>query len=143
MEKYSKSVHSLPNGEVYMVRGEEQDFLMAPAGCGFTGKEETIDGKAVVCCELNHENAVTLRKLFPFTAPSAVLTKERTVGVGDRLGLATPGHIRVFEKYDTYPVFAQQSIRELTLTNRTYDDVLDTVTFNVFREDFQKPWGAD
>jgi hypothetical protein len=41
------------------------------------------------------------------------------------------------------PVFAQQSIRELNLTNRNYDDVLDCATYAVFREDFRSGYGAD
>ncbi len=65
------------------------------------------------------------------------------MGVGDRLGIAGPGHIRVFQEYDVYPVFAQQSIRELNLTQRTYKDVLDSTTFSVFREGYTKGFGAD
>ncbi len=72
-----------------------------------------------------------------------MLTSVRSAGVGDRLGIATDGHIRVFEKYDAMPVFAQQSIRELNLTGRTYDDVLDCVSFAVFRNGFKKGFGAD
>ena len=54
-----------------------------------------------------------------------------------------PGIYAVFEKYDALPVFAQQSIRELNLTGRSYAEVLDAVTFAVFREDFQRGFGAD
>ncbi len=92
---------------------------------------------------LDHEAAQYLRARFPFTAPVPVLRRPCTFGVGDRLGVACPGHIRVFEKYDATPVLAQQSIRELTLTNRTYADVLDAVTFAVFREHFTRGFGAD
>ena len=69
---------------------------------GFQGEEK--DG--VLVAELTHENAKVLRSLFPYTAPKAVLTSIRSAGVGDRLGIATDGHIRVFEKYDAMPVFA-------------------------------------
>jgi hypothetical protein len=95
-------------------------------------------------CELTHENAVALRKAFPFTAPVRVLTRDKTMGVGDRLGIATPGHIRAFRAFPGIsPVFAQQSIRELTLTNRTFDDVLDAASFAVFREGYRGGFGAD
>jgi len=107
---------------------------------GFIGENITDD---MIKAPLSHKNAEVLRKLFPFTAPSRVLGKERSFGLGDRLGIATPGHIKLFEKYDAYPVFAQQSIRELNLTNRSYEDVLDAATFAVFREGFKKEWGAD
>jgi hypothetical protein len=81
--------------------------------------------------------------LFPFARPSRVLGKERSFGVGDRLGLAVFGHTQVFQHYDAFPVFAQQSVRELTLTGRTFADALDAATFGVFREGFRKAWGAD
>jgi len=117
------------------------DFLLSSAKIpGFTG-EPLANGRMKM--PLTHDNANALRKIFPFTAPQRVLREERSFGLGDRLGIATPGHIKLFERYDAYPVFAQQSIRELNLTGRTYEDVLDAATFAVFREDFQKPWGAD
>ena len=140
METYPKSVHRAGDAVVSMLRGADADVLsVRGTNPGFSGKEE--DG--VWFCPLTHENAVLLRKLFPFTAPRPVLDDVRTFGVGDRLGIATPGHLRVFEAYDAIPVLAQQSIRELNLTGRTYADVLDCVTFAVFREDFQKGFGAD
>jgi len=92
---------------------------------------------------LDYSAAMYLRQRFPFTAPVRVLGRPRTMGVGDRLGIAAPGHIRVFTQYDTTPVFAQQSIRELTLTNRTYEDVLACATFAVFREHYTGGFGAD
>ena len=64
-------------------------------------------------------------------------------GLGDRLGIATPGHIDLFENKELFPIFAQQSIRELNLTGRTYEDVLDAATFAVFREGYKKGFGAD
>lgn len=136
---YPKSLHKSGDCTAFIVNAGERDLLVASEGFGFTGEKA---GKYVIA-EENHENAVALRKVFSFTAPSPVLTKERTVGVGDRLGIATPGHIRVFEKYDAYPILAQQSIRELTLTNRTFEDVLDCVSYAVFREDFTRGFGAD
>lgn len=105
------------------------------------GNDVLVEGETVR--PLDHEAAEYLRGRFPFTAPVPVLRRPRTFGVGDRLGIACPGHIRVFEHYDATPVLAQQSIRELTLTHRTYEDVLDVVTFAVFREHFTGGFGAD
>ncbi|MEG1523563.1 MAG: tagaturonate epimerase family protein [Clostridia bacterium] len=140
MKTYPKSTHRCGNATISMVRGGTADFLTIEGkNPGFSGTMEN----GIFLAPLTHDNAVLLRKLFPFTAPTPVLTGVRTVGVGDRLGIATAGHIQVFEQYDAVPVLAQQSIRELTLTNRTYADVLDCVTFSVFREDFQKGFGAD
>ncbi len=140
---YEKSIHSENGCTAFMVDCGDEDFLVATAGFGFVGEEFQSEEGAFIACRLTHDNAVVLRKLFPFTAPVPVLRKERSIGVGDRLGIATPGHIRVFEKYDAYPVLAQQSIRELNLTNRTFHDVLDSASFSVFREDFTRGFGAD
>ena len=137
---YEKSIHMVNETSVAMAYNENEDVLIIKGiNPGFFGVEKG----EVLIAPLNHENALVLRKLFPFTAPKPILTELRTIGVGDRLGIATPGHIRVFEKYDAVPVLAQQSIRELNLTNRTYADVLDCATYAVFREDFQKGYGAD
>ena len=117
------------------------DFLLSSAKVpGFTG-ESFPNGKMKL--PLTHDNANTLRDLFPFTAPQRVLRKARTFGLGDRLDIATPGHIKLFEHYDAYPVFTQQSTSEYMLTGRNYEGVLDAATFAVYRENFQKEWGAD
>jgi hypothetical protein len=137
---FNKSINKIDGKDVCMAGAGGETVIIADKGLGFSG-ESTGDDKVIA--PLNHENAIRLRKLFPWTAPSPVLRKDRSFGLGDRLGIATFGHIALFEQYDAYPVFAQQSIRELTLTNRTYEDVLDAATFAVFREGFKKPWGAD
>ena len=144
-EVYEKSVHQVQaegaGMEVFMAKDPGGDFLViSGANPGFSG-EGLGDGK--IKAPLSHENAVLLRKLFPFAAPGRALRRDRSFGLGDRLGIAAPGHIKLFERYDACPVFAQQSIRELNLTGRTYEDVLDAASFAVFREDFQKVWGAD
>jgi hypothetical protein len=140
-DAYEKSINTIGSDIVFMAKFGDEDFIVTKGLYVFRGGEDVDDEK--VKYPLIHENAVILRKLFPHAAPSRVLRKARTFGVGDRLGIAIFGHIKLFEEYDAYPVFAQQSIRELTLTNRTYEDVLDAVTFAVFREGFSKDWGAD
>ena len=138
---YEKSINKEGRTTVFMIREGDEDFLIVQGiNPGFEG---AVSPEDMFKAPLNHSNAQALRKLFPFTAPSQVLSKERSFGVGDRLGIASPGHIRLFRKYDAYPILAQQSIRELTLTKRTYEDVLDAATFAVFREGFKKGWGAD
>ncbi|MDR1325918.1 MAG: tagaturonate epimerase family protein [Treponema sp.] len=147
-DAYEKSIQQAGTSIVFMAYEGEQDIIVVAPGKGaeyaanpgFTGTEQR---EGTITAPLNHNNAEILRKLFPFTAPVRGLRKNRTFGVGDRLGIATPGHIRVFEKNDVFPIFAQQSIRELNLTGRTYEDVLDAVSFAVFREGFTKGFGAD
>lgn len=143
MKIFEKSVRTCNGVRLYMAEENGITSIYAEGELGFVGEKKTISGVETVVAPLNHENACTLRKLFAFTAPARVLGKERSFGVGDRLGIATPGHIAVFEKYDAYPVLAQQSMRELTLTNRTYEDVLDCATFTVYRDGFEKGFGAD
>jgi hypothetical protein len=46
-------------------------------------------------------------------------------GFGDRLGLATPGHIAAVRGTGFAPVFAQQSVRENGRTGRTPQQVVD------------------
>ena len=140
-DAYEKSINKKGPVTVLMAKDSGEDFLVVHGkNPGFKG-EKIPGGK--LKAPLNHKNAVVLRKAFPFTSPSRVLGQERSFGVGDRLGIAGPGHVQLFEKFDAYPVLAQQSIRELNLTNRTYEDVLDAASFAVFREGFRKAWGAD
>ena len=134
------------NGDGFALMADfgDADRLVLETPCAaFAGEKRTVNGAEVLLAPLTHENACALRERFPFAAPSSVLTKERTLGVGDRLGIAGRGHIRTFSKFDAYPVLAQQSIRELTLTERTFENVLDCASYSVFREGFKRGFGAD
>ena len=131
------------NGKTVIIAEPDKstgDTSPVDADLGFIGKDL---GGGKLRCELSHENACVLRKLFPWTAPVRGLQKPKSFGLGDRLGIATYGHIDLFADNDVFPVFAQQSIRELNLTSRTYEDVLDAATFAVFREGYKKGFGAD
>lgn len=139
LELYQASLNETGENIVCMVHDDSTDYLLADGTRKFIG--ETRDGWTL--CPLSHENAVVLRSLFDFTSPKPVLREKCSFGVGDRLGIATDGHIEVFEKYDAYPVLVQQSIRELNLTGRTYEDVLDCASFAVYKNGFKKPFGAD
>ena len=92
---------------------------------------------------LTVENSKIIMKLFDFTRPKSHKGQNASIGLGDRLGLATIGHIRLVRDYDIFPVFAQQSIRELNLTGRTYEDVLASAVWAVFREGYTTGYGAD
>jgi len=143
---FEKSVNKTGSSVVFMAKDNEKTFIFISGNdgsrenLGFNG--EYLNG-GFFRAGLNHENACVLRKLFPFTAPVRGLIKKQSFGLGDRLGIATPGHIDLFDKNDVFPIFAQQSIRELNLTNRTYEDVLDAASFAVFREGYKKGFGAD
>ena len=142
---YPNSVNTYLNGHIFMATIDHEDVLVATheAASVFHGKAHHFDDIEFRIVSLNHEHATIIRDLFPFTAPIKVLDKKRSFGLGDRLGIAGPGHLDVFKKYDAYPILAQQSIRELSLTNRKYEDVLDAATFAVFKEGYKDGFGAD
>jgi len=67
----------------------------------------------------------------------------RSFGFGDRIGLATPGHIAAVKGTKFSPVFAQQSVRENARTGRTLQQVLDDAKRAVDTAGWDAPWGAD
>lgn len=140
---YPESVFPVGEGCIFMCDSGDCDHIVAIDVPGFTGEELSLGGRKAVIAPLDHANAEALRRALPFTAPSSVLKSQRSIGLGDRLGIATDGHIRALKSYDACPVFAQQSIRELTLTSRSFSDVIDCASFAALRNGYTKPFGAD
>ncbi|HKC87450.1 MAG TPA: tagaturonate epimerase family protein, partial [Blastocatellia bacterium] len=68
---------------------------------------------------------------------------KKSAGCGDRLGLATPGHIRAIRRSSMAPILAQQSIRENARTGRTPQQVMDDAMWGVFQEGWRDGFGAD
>jgi hypothetical protein len=64
-------------------------------------------------------------------------------GFGDRLGLATPGHIAAARNTKFAPIFAQQSVRENARTGRTPQQVVDDAKRAVEAARWDTSWGAD
>ncbi len=136
---YPKSVYATSGGLVFMADAGEADVIVSTVPGAFSGEARG----AYTLTPLTHANAEALRGRFPFTKPCRVLTRPATCGVGDRLGIAAPGHIRAFENSGVSPVLAQQSMRELRLTGRTFADVIDAATFSAFRAGYEGGFGAD
>lgn len=105
---------------------------------GFNG-ENIQDG---LVCPLNPQNASALRARLSWLKPKPFGTQV-SAGFGDRLGIATPGHIASIEGTGVAPIFAQQSVRENTRTGRTPQAVLDDAMWGVFECDWRGGWGAD
>jgi hypothetical protein len=82
-------------------------------------------------------------ELFPYTKPVPLREHKITIGTGDRLGVANPGHIRAVQKYGVRPVLAQQSVRENTQTGRSFEEVVSDAAWAVFQENYQDGYGAD
>ncbi len=66
-------------------------------------------------------------------------------GFGDRTGLATPGHLAALQNSGggIRGIFAQQSIREMTRTHRTPEEVMSAAASALAARDYSEPWGAD
>jgi tagaturonate epimerase len=111
---------------------------------GFGGTAERIDGKVCFVAETTPENALALRSALPWLRP-ARFGLHTSAGFGDRLGLATPGHVRALKAVSAAinPVFAQQSIREMGRCHRTPRNVLDDATWGAFQAGWTKPVGGD
>jgi hypothetical protein len=104
--------------------------------------EKNEAGMQLKRCPFKTENRKALQELFPFTK-AVVLGLRNSFGFGDRIGQANAGHLQALEGYDFMPILAQQSIRELTRTNRTADEVMDAAVWAVFQEGYTKGFGAD
>ena len=68
---------------------------------------------------------------------------KKSFGFGDRLGLATPGHLAAARKFDFAPIFAQQSIREMERTQRTPQEVMRAAQTALAELGYTEAWGAD
>ncbi len=93
-------------------------------------------------CELSEAAANELRGILPYLVPKT-LGLAKSAGCGDRLGLATPGHVRAIRRSSMAPIFAQQSIRENARTGRTPQEVMDEAMWGVFQEGWREGFGAD
>ncbi|NUQ01840.1 MAG: hypothetical protein HUU35_18495 [Armatimonadetes bacterium] len=72
-----------------------------------------------------------------------VLGLQPSFGFGDRLGLATPGHLDAVRGSRFLPILAQQSIREMARTDRTPPEVMRAAQQSIAAEGYQGAWGAD
>jgi len=123
------------------------DALNVPPGVeDFEGTAEKYELQGirvlVKLCPRNHANAQALRARAPFLAPRRIGLAP-SFGFGDRLGMATPGHIHALGDCGLMPVFAQQSVREMTRTGRSPEEVFDDATWGVMQENYRGGYGAD
>ena len=98
----------------------------------------------LVLAELNQVNAYLLQEKLPWLQPK-LLGLNTSAGLGDRLGLATPGHVRAIRECQgkIAPIFPQQSMREMARTGRTPQEVMADAIWGVFRENWRGGFGAD
>src|SRR5574340_814910 len=124
--------------------GERLAVLGSYIPAGFSGETTEFEGQTLLLGRQDPENAAALRAQFPWLQPQ-LLGLRTSAGLGDRIGLATPGHVRAIKAAGgkIAPIFAQQSIREMTRTERTPVQVMDDAMWGVLREGWRDGFGAD
>ncbi len=142
---YANSIAARDGRVVFLGRKGVEKQLCVMARESF----DEFEGEAISCphgivkvCPLSHANAESLRRLLPFTAPKLHGLKV-SLGMGDRLGIATPGHVRAIRGSGVAPVLAQQSIREMSRTGRSPEEVMDDATWGVLEEGYRDGFGSD
>ncbi len=130
----------LANGEKRLVVEGETLALSKAEVAVFHGIAQ--NGKLI--CEPTPANAAALRARLPWLNPEP-LGLQTSFGFGDRIGLATPGHVAalVASGGNIAPIFAQQSVRENTRIGRTPQQVMDDAMWGIFETGWNGRWGAD
>jgi hypothetical protein len=128
----------------YVRRGGEGLLAeLASAAPGFAGESTPLaDGRRLTLAPPTAENLAALRMRVPHLQPR-VLGLARSAGCGDRLGLATPGHVRALRGSGFAAILAQQSVRENVRTGRSPQQVLGDAVWGAFREGWREGFGAD
>jgi hypothetical protein len=127
-------------GRLVVVAGRGRETLLVD----FEGERTPRGDESILVGPTSPRNAAALRRHLPGLRPRPLGTRT-SAGLGDRLGLATPGHVRAMRAAGggLLPVFAQQSIREMGRTGRTPLEVMDDATWGAFAEGWTGGVGAD
>lgn len=145
-----RSLVCTSNAEFGFVQTEKgfRLVVLAPTGSKlldlFEGQRSEFSQHQLMLCELNHRNAETLRSQLEWLRPGKLGLKT-SAGMGDRIGLATPGHVRAARSVQSKvtPIFAQQSMREMKRTGRGPQQVMDEAMWGIFEEGWRNGAGAD
>ena len=130
------------------IGSEQQLAVLADPGSNilkdFSGVYTDHEELTLVLCPLTARHANSLRCHLPWLKPRP-LGLATSAGLGDRLGVATPGHVRAVRAVggNIAPIFAQQSMREMARTGRTPQIVMDNATWGTFQEGWKNGVGAD
>ena len=125
-------------GYALVVKDDARYLLVDGDTAGFRGHV----AEGALLCPLTAENGAALRARLSWLSPQPLGT-QTSAGFGDRLGIATPGHIAAVAGTGVAPILAQQSVRENERTGRTPQSVLDDAMWGVFACDWREAWGAD
>lgn len=123
--------------------------VLAPSGSDrllddLEGRAEDHAAGTLLLGPTSPHNAAALRRHLDWLRPVPLGTAT-SAGLGDRLGLATPGHVRAVRTAGggLRPILAQQSIREMSRTGRTPIEVMDGATWGTLAEGWHDGVGAD
>jgi len=140
LQIYPRSVVEVNGTKFFLGRGSEGKVL------GIVGDTKGFSGtrrEEALLCPLTAANAAALRSKLPWLRPQSLGLKT-SAGCGDRLGSATPGHIRALRHVGGIaPILAQQSMRENARTGRSPQQVIDDAMWGIFQEGWREAWGAD
>jgi tagaturonate epimerase len=126
---------------LYVISKGENEILNKFGGKIVEGNN--VNGFDVIKeCELSNKNAKVIQEYFDFAKPK-VIGFRYSFGFGDRIGLANPGHLKSIQNRKIGVILAQQSIREMTRTERTPDDIMSAAVWAVFQEGYKEGFGAD
>ncbi|MEN3008504.1 tagaturonate epimerase family protein [Pseudothermotoga sp.] len=144
---YDASVRQTADATFFMARSQSAKHLIVMGKKGvcalFEGEKiGTIDQLDVLACPLNGHNCERLMELLVSLKPS-ICDKKLSFGFGDRIGVATAAHAQIVNKDEVFPVFAQQSVREITRTERSWREVLSSAVWGVFESGYDGAFGAD
>lgn len=120
-------------------KGSEKMLFVFPAKNDFEG----LPLHQGIVCPLTWRNVQSLMVLIPELRPKRVPFGTPSFGFGDRLGLATPGHVKALEGAKVFPILAQQSMRENARTGRSFADVIVDAVFGVLQAGWNQGFGAD
>jgi len=148
---YRSSIKSKDNNYFFLVKDNQKKYLavvgkpdMVKKFEGSESEEKKMGKEELLAkiCYLNHYNLSLLRETFPWLKPS-FCGLQASFGTGDRLGIATPAHLQAFAGKNIFPVLAQQSVREMSRTERNWQKVLDDAIWGCFEAGYIGPFGAD
>ena len=143
IDVYARSVVETDGSTYFLVRDDKSGHKLLGVKGGTSGFDGTPHGKSgALLCPPSAANAALVRARLPWLCP-VPLGVRTSAGLGDRLGLATPGHTRAVEGTGIVPIFAQQSVRENDRSHRTPQQVLDDAMWGLFEVGWREPWGAD
>lgn len=148
---YIHSITAVQNSLFFLGRRSDQKYLgVLSANLSladtFAGERlpVSVDDQTLtlIIAPTTATNAAALRRVLPFIVAQP-LGLRKSAGCGDRLGLATPGHLRSIRKSDMAPILAQQSMRENARTGRSPQEVIDDAMWGILQEGWRDGFGAD